>query len=337
MPISILICDDAKLARNQLARSLPENWDIQLLFAENGKRCIEIARKSNPHLIFMDLNMPEMDGYQTLQMMKQLKMNFKVVVVSGDIQPDARARVLQIGAIDFVKKPIAKDDLHELLVKHGFSANLQGQALSSTTGIDQVDLDNEATFIEVCQEIANVAMGRAAGKLAEFLNVFVELPIPKVNYIEISELAMALDFAQKNDQVSAVCQGFLGPDLSGEALVIFNHSSFENIAELMKHQDVIDENTELELLMDMANILVGSCLQSISEQLDVMLYQSTPFVLRQKSFSSALLAGKQWQKTLSIEITYTIENKDISCDLLFLFTEDCIDNLKHRLSFLVES
>ena len=44
---------------------------------------------------------------------------------------------------------------------------------------------------------------------------------------------------------------------------------------------------------------------------------------------------KKWEKTLSIEINYKIENEAVNCDLLLLFTEDSIEPLRKRLSYLV--
>ena len=44
----------------------------------------------------------------------------------------------------------------------------------------------------------------------------------------------------------------------------------------------------------------------------------------------------QWQKTLSIEIAYSIENHNINCDLLLLFTEDSLPSLNQRLAFAMD-
>ena len=76
------------------------------------------------------------------------------------------------------------------------------------------------------QEITNVAMGQAADRLARLLNVYVILPIPKVNMISASELHMALADTTSNENVSAVCQGFIGQGIAGEALLVFNDASF---------------------------------------------------------------------------------------------------------------
>lgn len=338
MTATIIICDDSRMARNQLARCLPPEWDIDLHFAEDGRHCLEVALQVQPDLIFLDLNMPVLDGYETLEEFNAQDLDYDVIVVSGDIQPDAQSRVIGLGAIDFVKKPISKEKMATTLAEHAIFTVPKAEieipqriALANDT-----DLNDKATFIDACQEIANIAMGRAGDSLARFLDVFVELPVPTVNHIELSELVMALQFAETESTVSSVCQGFIGPGLSGEALLIFNDSSFKNIAELMKYQGEINDHVELELLMDIANILVGACLQGISDQLDINLSQGHPVVLGQHVLIPELIKNnKQWHKTLSIEISYTIENRGVSCDLLLLFTDDCIDTLKQRISYII--
>ncbi|TQV86981.1 response regulator [Aliikangiella coralliicola] len=337
MAVSIIICDDSRMARNQLARCLPPDWEVDIHFAEDGRHCLEVASQVEPKLVFLDLNMPEMDGYETLEEFNAQNLGYDVIVVSGDIQPDAQARVVGLGAIDFVKKPISKEKMLATLESHGlYSETAAGTKTEAVRETAETDLNDKATFIDACQEIANIAMGRAGDSLARFLDVFVELPVPKVNHIELSELVMALQFAEQDTTVSSVCQGFIGPGLSGEALIIFNDSSFKNIAELMKYQGKIDDHVELELLMDISNILVGACLQGISDQLDISLSQGHPVVLGQHVMIPNLIKrNKQWRKTLSIEINYSIENRGVDCDLLLLFTEDCIETLKQRISYII--
>ena len=193
-------------------------------------------------------------------------------------------------------------------------------------------------YRDCLQEVSNVAMGRAADLLARLLDVYVILPIPNVNLIEISELHMALSSLEDTQSISAVCQGFIGSNISGEALLIFNDTSFSDIAELTHFKGLIDKNIELELLMDIANILIGACLQGVSEQLDVKFSQGQPVVLGQHIKVPELIdsAKKRWKQTLAIEINYTIENRNINCDLLLLFTEDSLSVLNDKIDYLME-
>lgn len=111
-------------------------------------------------------------------------------------------------------------------------------------------------------------MGQAADLLARLLNAFVVLPIPNVNVLEVSELHMALSAAADSDTLSAVCQGFIGAGIAGEALILFHDSSFKDLAKLMNHQGTLDRTAELELLMDTANVLIGAFLRGYANQLD---------------------------------------------------------------------
>ena len=100
MTTSILICDDSSFARRQMARSIPDDWDVSITFAENGAEGLEVIRSGKADLTFLDLNMPVMDGYETMQIIKDDELSTMVIVVSGDVQENAKRRMLEMGAID---------------------------------------------------------------------------------------------------------------------------------------------------------------------------------------------------------------------------------------------
>ena len=168
--------------------------------------------------------------------------------------------------------------------------------------------------------------------------MFVVLPIPKVRMIEIGEMRMALEQVADDDTLSGVCQGFIGAGIAGEALLMFNESSFADIAKLMKYKGEIDDSAQLELLMDITSVLIGACLTGIADQLDISFSQSHPVVLGRHVRIQDLLKSEtsQWNKTLSIEIAYSIENHDVHCDLLLLFTEDSLPSLNQRLAYALD-
>jgi len=345
MPTKILITDDSSFARKQMTRALPPDWDVEVLNAADGKEAIEILLNSTPKVMFLDLNMPVMDGYETLEAIIKQDIEVVVIVVSGDIQALAVQRVTEMGAVEFIKKPIKNEELSKVLHRHGiFELNASVISSKSTKALNQLasaEVIPDAIKIDMqegYQEIANVAMGRAADLLAKLLNSFVVMPIPVVNMIEVSELRMAIQQVDDNDMVSGVCQGFIGAGIAGEALLIFNESSYEDIAKLMKYVGEIDEIVEVELLMDIANILIGACLKGIAEQLDINFSQGHPLVLGRHVKIDDLLgrSASRWSKTLTIEMGYKIEDQNISCDLLLLFTEDSIEAIDELVSYLIE-
>jgi len=372
MTTKLLICDDSNMARKQVARSLPDGWDVDISFATNGVEGIAAIKEGKGDVLLLDLNMPEMDGYQVLEAILKEDLPTMVVVISGDIQPEAHQRVTSLGALDFIKKPVSKEKLTEILASYGiYSADAPTESSFQETLAEKVSAPSpeipekvalapvtekvseavvdkqpvsdlpehlDPDLRDCYQEIANVAMGRAGNLLARVLDVFVELPIPNVNLIEVSELSMALSDVEATESTSGVCQGFIGAGISGEALLILNDSSFKDIAKLMHYEHELDESTELELLMDVANVLIGACLNGVSEQLDMPFSQGHPVVLGQHRKISELIAtnSTKWRRTLAIEISYGIENYPIKCDLLLLFTEDSMKTFNNKIAYLLE-
>jgi len=332
MPLNVLICDDSGFARKQLARALPSDWNINIHFAGNGQEGLEQILSGHGDLVFLDLTMPVMDGYQVLQAIKDEALKTKVIVVSGDIQPEAHAQVMQLGALSFIKKPCSADEIASLLTQF----NLY-QAGGESTEIAEQTLNLSVEVRDVYQELANVAMGQAADLLARMLGQFVILPIPNVNVLEVSELHMALNSASGESTLSAVCQGFIGAGIAGEALVLFHDSSFTDLAKLMKYQGVLDRNAELELLMDMSNVLIGAFLRGFAMQLDVPFNQGHPVVVGQHRPVEDLIKANQhrWRRTLAIEINYKIRDHQVQCDLLLLFTEDSLQFMNHKIMHLL--
>lgn len=342
MVAAVLICDDSNLARKQMARSLPAQWQDKIFFAGHGQEALEVLKRQPIDLLFLDLNMPILDGYEVLQAIHEQKIPVKVVVVSGDIQPEARERVMAFGALDFIRKPVAAEKLTEVLAQfqavhsEAASKEVQDRAVHVNQTSNNFVLD--PILRDVFQELTNVAMGQAGDLLARLLKVFVKLPIPNVNVIEVSELHMAIASVEQKETTSAVCQGFIGGGVSGEALLILNDSSFIDIAKLMNYEGKLNAKAELELLMDIGNILIGAVLKGLAEQIDMSFSQGHPVVLGQHAPVSEMIKAnaKRWKRTLAIEISYGIENYNINCDLLLLFTEDSIKTLNYKVAFLLE-
>ncbi|WP_086933242.1 response regulator [Agarilytica rhodophyticola] len=119
MATPLLICDDSNMARKQVARALPDSWDVDITFATNGLEGIDAIRQGKGEMVFLDLTMPGMDGYGVLEHVKSENLKCIVIVISGDIQPEARDRVKSLGALDFIKKPVNKEKLQDVLASYG--------------------------------------------------------------------------------------------------------------------------------------------------------------------------------------------------------------------------
>ncbi|MBI2382202.1 MAG: response regulator [Gammaproteobacteria bacterium] len=338
MSLPIIICDDSAMARKQLARALPADWPVDITYANNGEEALMALREGKGEVLFLDLTMPVLDGFQTLQQINEEALDTSVIVVSGDIQPDARNRVLGLGALDFVKKPIGSEELAGLLDRFGFLDRARETEAPKPAQAPAQPVERPVNFrvdrYDAYREVVNVAIGRAADLLARLLKVFVVLPVPNVSDLEPGELRMALAAMEQGGSQAAVCQGFVGSGIAGEAMLIFNEGSTADLARLLGYKGKLDEHASVEIYMDVANVLIGACLRGIAEQIDVTFSVDHPTVLGLHRPVSEVVAknGGRWRNTLTFEIPYRIESCNIDCDLLLLFTEDSVEPLQQRVA-----
>lgn len=329
-----------------MARALPSNWDVEISYASNGEEALIAIKEGLGSVLFLDLNMPVLDGYGTLKAIVKDDLPTVVIVVSGDVQPEARKEVERLGAIGFIQKPTDKNTIKNLLEDYGIlrpedyrkvsdENDHTARAMSSPSPAQGIE-DDIIKQMESYKEISNVAMGRAGDLLARLLKVKVDMPIPNVNLLALNELHMVLKAAADKKSISAICQGYTGSGISGEALILFYDSSFQDFANLMNYKTSLDDASERELLVDLGNILIGAFLKGLSDQLDVDFSQSHPKLLGQHIHVNDLLDSKaqKWNNILAIEINYVIAAHNIQCDLLLLLTEDSLKTLNQKINYL---
>lgn len=105
--MKILVVDDSKIARMGVIKSLKDVQPKAELFqATNGHEAVEIFKKERPNVVFLDLTMPVMDGYEALKKIIEIDKEAQIIIVSADIQSEAKHRVLVAGAKNMYPKPI---------------------------------------------------------------------------------------------------------------------------------------------------------------------------------------------------------------------------------------
>ena len=115
----VLIVDDSRLARLMLRRVLPASLAADVIEASGGKEALARVASENIDVMFLDLTMSEMDGYQVLESMQKAGRMPTTIVVSADVQPLAQERVRRLGAAAFVPKTVNQRDLTTVLQSAG--------------------------------------------------------------------------------------------------------------------------------------------------------------------------------------------------------------------------
>lgn len=111
----VLIIDDAGFDRTIIGAMLTQTGFDVIGDAENGKEGIRMALELNPDIITLDKMMPDMDGMEVLKVLNEENISSKIVLISGDDLSCVKDEAMKLGAKDFLKKPISKNELKEKL------------------------------------------------------------------------------------------------------------------------------------------------------------------------------------------------------------------------------
>lgn len=115
MTLSALIVDDELLARKALLRLLKQQRDVSVIGqCGDGESAVEAIRQMRPELVFLDIQMPEMDGFQVVEAIGVEQMPVTVFVTAFD---QYAIRAFDANAVDYLLKPFTSDRLFRALAR----------------------------------------------------------------------------------------------------------------------------------------------------------------------------------------------------------------------------
>ena len=143
---TIVLTDDHSLLRNGLAELVKSLGHTVLFEADNGKEFQDKLDVNNlPHIVLMDINMPEMDGYETAQWLKQNHPDVKVLALSMYDNETSIIRMLKCGAKGYILKDSEPAELkaaiHDLEIKGFYYSDLVSGKLMHA--INKMDDDGD--------------------------------------------------------------------------------------------------------------------------------------------------------------------------------------------------
>ncbi|MBK1882196.1 response regulator [Luteolibacter pohnpeiensis] len=109
-----MVVDDGKSIADMLAMFL-QSEGVESKTAYDGKRAVSLAKEFKPHIVFMDLGMPEMDGYQAAREIRKDDSEVILIALSGWDRPEDRQRSAEAGFDGHAAKPVTPNTLREFL------------------------------------------------------------------------------------------------------------------------------------------------------------------------------------------------------------------------------
>ncbi|HDP68048.1 MAG TPA: response regulator [Candidatus Marinimicrobia bacterium] len=137
----ILLVDDKALLRDALIEYLGTG-DYEIIEAEDGEKAVSMFRDNDYDVVILDHNLPGMDGYKTLKLMKQLKPDIPIIGLTGELSIEIREKYLSMGAYDIH----AKSAIYEKLIPT-LTAALQGEKRGES--------DEKPDYIQLAEKLKN--------------------------------------------------------------------------------------------------------------------------------------------------------------------------------------
>ncbi|MBI5873665.1 MAG: response regulator [Candidatus Omnitrophica bacterium] len=114
MTKKILIVDDEKFIRETLGSYLGRKG-YEVYDAENCEDAIKIVKEKVPHIVLLDIRMPDHDGVEVLKRIKEVNKDIGVIMVTGVTDTAIAEKCMELGAFDYITKPISLEYLEECL------------------------------------------------------------------------------------------------------------------------------------------------------------------------------------------------------------------------------
>ena len=121
MSHKILLVEDDEDNRDLVSFVLKRSkLDVELLIAENGEQAIQMATANPPNLILMDMQMPVMDGWQAVPLIKadERTKDIPIIAFTAQARAEDKARTKAIGCVEHYTKPMDPEELLTLIQKY---------------------------------------------------------------------------------------------------------------------------------------------------------------------------------------------------------------------------
>jgi len=114
-----LVVDDSNISRKWFIATIPDAFKkhIKIIEADGGESALKIYKEQKVDIVFLDITMPNMNGFEVLKKLKELDADATVVMVSADRQKSTKSKVLEMGAKNILNKPVDADKLREILLE----------------------------------------------------------------------------------------------------------------------------------------------------------------------------------------------------------------------------
>ena len=157
MPLSVVIVDDEQLARDELAYLLKNLGDVNVVAqGKNGLEAINLIREHNPDLVFLDVQMPGLDGFGVIKKLLDRKVPLPKIVFATAFDQYA-VKAFEVNAVDYLLKPFDRKRVAQSVQK--------AKSKTETNSVSSDKLETLVRMLESQKPQTSKILLKAAGRL----------------------------------------------------------------------------------------------------------------------------------------------------------------------------
>jgi chemotaxis protein CheC len=186
---------------------------------------------------------------------------------------------------------------------------------------------------DALQEIVNIGMGAAGAALAQVLGAFVELAVPRIDVVDRRRVPTLLEMGSWSEsELEAVRQPFFG-GIIGESLMLFDGAEPAHLADLVGYESAPSVEEQQELLLDLANVVIGACVNGIAEPLDEVVSFAPPSRIGGRPDARAFVLEDpgQSREALVINVDFKLEERRFKSRVLVFLSEPSLVRIDHAI------
>ena len=196
-PISVLLVDDHEVVRSGVSAFLASQPDFEVVGeAKSGTEAVDLAQKTVPDVVLMDLVMAKMDGVEATRQVKAVSPRTKIVVLTSYHQDEYIFPALQAGAISYILKDVKMDELADALRRASkgeatLHPRVASRVIQELHGANREELNPYTELTEREMEVLKlIAKGQSNSEIADNLVISVNTVKGHVSNI-LSKLHLA--------------------------------------------------------------------------------------------------------------------------------------------------
>jgi CheY-like chemotaxis protein len=179
----VLVAEDNE-SNQMLAKILLEKMGLNVTVVDDGRHVLERVNAEQYDIILMDIQMPNMNGYEATEALRQKKIEIPIIALTANVMKGDEQKCLDAGCNDYLSKPLRKGQLYDLLSKYLKKNEEPGDSQSTEKQADiSLSLDDSETITSILADDLN---------LKPVIDVFIE-ELPEM-VSKITRAAQEADF-----------------------------------------------------------------------------------------------------------------------------------------------